>query len=446
MDAIFDNLTDMLGVIDEQCQDGSSSDRAAEWLQSGMPSLLLVADASGTVIAREDFGKEVAGEYVESLAKDLADDLDERQACRREITLDAGRHVALAVRSSEGPDHKVLACAMPLDRRLVEPVDPWKTASLLCGLFARAAVHNNDTIANLQTRIEHLRNEHTMLKASHAEATATALEEHDQRLRQQEKHTALEALCEATEAADQAKTLFLANMSHELRTPLHGMLSFATFGIKKIKTASRESLLRYFTKIDESGKMLLTLLNDLLDLSKLESGKMTFEFVRLDMGILIESIADEFSSLTALRKLAIEVQLPEIGIPIIGDQIRLMQVIRNLLSNAVKFSPDEGTIRIVLQRQADGIQLSVHDQGIGIPEDELEEIFDKFIQSSKTSTEAGGTGLGLSICMEIVEAHKGRIWAENNPGGGAAIHCRIPTDLNKVKADEPAEAEKAAAE
>jgi signal transduction histidine kinase len=119
-----------------------------------------------------------------------------------------------------------------------------------------------------------------------------------------------------------------------------------------------------------------------------------------------------------------------------------MQVLRNLLSNAVKFSPDGGDIEFSLQRDAQFVVVGVRDHGVGIPEAELETIFDQFVQSSRTKTGAGGTGLGLAICREIVAAHQGRIWAENRPEGGAALFftlpIQVPDETGTVSVDEEA--------
>jgi signal transduction histidine kinase len=304
---------------------------------------------------------------------------------------------------------------------------------LVCAAITWAFVHHRVHETKLRTRIQHLLTEHHMLKASHAEATAAAIEEREERLREQQHQAALQELCQATEAANRAKSQFLANMSHELRTPLHGVLSFATCGIKKAAAGSREDLARYFEKVEHSGKILLNLVNDLLDLAKLESGKMVFEFSQLDLHTLIRGVADEFSSTVSGRKIVIEHARPDFDASVIADQDKLMQVVRNLLSNAIKFSPDGSRIDIRMQRTDTSIVVSVHDQGMGVPEDELEAIFDKFIQSSKTRTGAGGTGLGLSICKEIINTHRGRIWAENWPEGGAVLSFEIPLNLHDVE-------------
>ena len=231
------------------------------------------------------------------------------------------------------------------------------------------------------------------------------------------------------EEAMRAKSEFLANMSHELRTPLHGILSFTRFGIKNTGKAGPQKLLGYFQKINESGNILLALLNDLLDLAKLESGKTPFEFRRVDICLLLAKVSDEFNSLLAERRLTVHFSTPDFNTELIMDPEKIMQVARNLLSNAVKFSPKGGRIEISVSREERSVLVSVRDQGVGVPEEELERIFDKFVQSSKTRTGAGGTGLGLSICCEIMIAHRGRIWVENSPEGGAVFYFEIPLDM-----------------
>jgi signal transduction histidine kinase len=221
-------------------------------------------------------------------------------------------------------------------------------------------------------------------------------------------------------------------MSHELRTPLHGILSFANFGINKSGKATPEKLKGYFQQVERSGKTLLALLNDLLDLAKLEAGKMPFTFHRADLNILLGTVADEFSSLLAARNLTVKCDIPEARTEVILDSVKVMQVVRNLLGNALKFSPDNATIGLSITRKADSVVVSVLDQGVGVAEEELETIFDKFIQSSKTKAGAGGTGLGLFVCREIVAAHKGHIWVENRPEGGATFSIEIPIGLEET--------------
>jgi PAS domain S-box-containing protein len=267
----------------------------------------------------------------------------------------------------------------------------------------------DERTANLQEVNEQLRNE---------------IEE-----RKQIEQELLVAKAEA-EAANQAKSEFLANMSHELRTPLHGILSFASFGIKKHASAKPEKLLDYFNRIKQSGSILLELLNDLLDLAKLESRRATFTFEPTDIGMLVKSVIGELDVLLSERNLKIRQETSEFEDRVILDPDKIRQVIRNLLDNAIKFSPAGGTIDVSTDRAEDAVRVSVSDQGPGIPPDELEAVFDKFVQSSKTKTGAGGTGLGLAICHEIVATHGGRIWAQNRPEGGAIFAFEIPLSGN----------------
>ncbi len=233
----------------------------------------------------------------------------------------------------------------------------------------------------------------------------------------------------AAEAANRAKSEFLANMSHEIRTPLHGILSFARFGTDRAMTADPERLRDYFENIEASGERLMVLLSDILDLAKMESAAMRYEFKPADFRLVVRSVQNDFQSLLAARDITVEYTEPESEMRLTLDASRMGQVVRNLLSNAAKFSPDGGAIKIEVSQDSEVLRLSIRDQGMGIPEDELETVFDKFVQSSKTRTGAGGTGLGLSICREIVDAHTGRIWCENHTEGGAVFHMTLPKTM-----------------
>ena len=254
--------------------------------------------------------------------------------------------------------------------------------------------------------------------------------------RLKERTIELQEAKKMAEAANNAKSTFLSNVSHELRTPMHGILSFASFGIKKHATANPEKILDYFQKIRQSGETLLMLLNDLLDLAKLESGKIIFKFKPANLNSLIDMVNEEYSALALQQNLTIRCEHLASNEKIILDTDKIRQVLRNLLNNAIKFSPEGGTIDVILFRKAVSIVVSVLDQGAGIPENELENIFDKFIQSGKNKASVGGTGLGLSICREIIDAHKGHIWAENNPDIGANLSFEIPLSLEANKQEE----------
>ncbi|KAA3653430.1 MAG: PAS domain S-box protein [Proteobacteria bacterium] len=251
-----------------------------------------------------------------------------------------------------------------------------------------------------------------------------------------EKTASLIEAKEVAERANEAKSRFLANMSHELRSPMHAVLSYARLGEDKALSAPAEKLRDYFHRIRSSGDRLLRLVDNLLDLSKLEAGRMTLDMQPLSLAPVVTEVAAEFDGLCDARQIRVLTELDAATPRVRGDAVRMGQVVRNLLSNAIKFSPDGGGITVQLRGvapQGSGpvteVSLRVIDAGVGIPETELEAVFDKFVQSSATRTGAGGTGLGLAICREILVAHGGRIRASNVAGGGACFEIVLPVDV-----------------
>jgi len=242
---------------------------------------------------------------------------------------------------------------------------------------------------------------------------------------------------EGATQADRVKSEFLANMSHELRTPMHAILSFSNMGSSRLEKVDRAKLGHYFERIRIGGNRLLLLLNDLLDLSKLESGKMEFIMEKGDLSSVIQRAIQEVETLCWDKELKIVVKPSAEPTISYFDEEKMLQVIINLLSNAIKFTPNGKQITLffdnILSAKPKGQHLStelmtlvVDDQGLGIPPGEEAAIFDKFIQSSKTKTGAGGTGLGLSIVQEIIHAHNGYIIATGNPDGGARFRVSLP--------------------
>ncbi|MEW6057665.1 MAG: ATP-binding protein [Bdellovibrionota bacterium] len=236
---------------------------------------------------------------------------------------------------------------------------------------------------------------------------------------------------DAAKKANHSKSLFLANISHELRTPMHGILSFARFGQQKIETATKEKLKSYFDEILDSGSRLMNLLDDLLDLSKLEAGKIEYRMQEGNLIDVVRSVQCEMATLAEEKGLRFELSHGTPEVIGVYDEQRMTQVVRNLLSNAIKFS-DKGTvIRIEFERVPEKILYRVVNKGVGIPALELETVFNKFVQSSKTRTGAGGTGLGLAICREIIQHHNGKIWAESKENGETRFTVEIPRSALK---------------
>lgn len=241
-------------------------------------------------------------------------------------------------------------------------------------------------------------------------------------------------LAKAKEQAEKAnieKSRFLSNMSHELRTPMHAIHSFTNLALKR----EQDSKIRHFLEnIQVSTTRLTELLNDLLDLSKLESGKLTLNPKKHDLSKLVKNTISSLESLLQAGKLKVDTTGLQ-AVTAAMDNKLMTQVITNLFSNAIKFSQAGMSICVttqeILENNKSYIQFSIKDQGIGIPADELESVFDAFVQSSKTASTAGGTGLGLPISREIIELHHGKIWARspvNDQGGGVEFSFAIPRD------------------
>lgn len=240
------------------------------------------------------------------------------------------------------------------------------------------------------------------------------------------------------EKAMRIKSDFLSNMSHEIRTPIHGIMNYADFLVndwQELDENKRYSLLK---KLHSNSNRLLSLINNLLDLSKLNDKKLEFFFEDINIIELIHDIISEVEPLYIEKDINIIFNQKK---PIICcfDKERIAQVIRNLLSNAIKFMK-KGSIEVEVKNsvithannQIKALLISIKDQGIGIPENELSFIFDKFNQSGKTKTGAGGTGLGLTISRDIVRFHNGEIWAENNNDNmGACFFVKIPLEQSK---------------
>ncbi|PKP42608.1 MAG: hypothetical protein CVT93_04070 [Bacteroidetes bacterium HGW-Bacteroidetes-10] len=231
----------------------------------------------------------------------------------------------------------------------------------------------------------------------------------------------LEAKLKAEES-DRLKSSFLSNMSHEIRTPLNGIVGFAN--LISDPSYSAEEKAEFSSIINSNSKTLMTLISDILDISRIESNSMVFEFTRFDLGSQIEQIAD-VSRLNLKKDVKIITVKPQEKRDICADIVRNRQIISNLVSNALKFT-EKGEIKIEYSFRKDWVEVVVSDTGKGIPEEALENIFSRFY---KTDEHEKGTGLGLSICKAIVEKFGGKIWVESVMGKGSSFHYTIPYDI-----------------
>jgi PAS domain S-box-containing protein len=234
---------------------------------------------------------------------------------------------------------------------------------------------------------------------------------------------------------DRLKSQFLANMSHELRTPLNSIIGFSRVIIKGIDGPVTELQQQDLTAIYNSGQHLLGLINDILDLAKIEAGKMELAFDEVNISDIVSSVFSTMSGLIKGRPIAMK-QIIEPGLPTVrADAIRIRQVLINLLSNASKFT-DEGDIIVEVglflgPSGRNEVKISVTDTGPGISKLDQEKLFQAFSQVDDSPTrKTGGTGLGLSICQQLVDMHGGQIWVESSVGQGSTFHFTLPLFRN----------------
>ncbi len=224
------------------------------------------------------------------------------------------------------------------------------------------------------------------------------------------------------------KDELISTVSHELRTPMTSVLGFSELLLTRQLSEEKQQL--YIQTIHKEAQRLSALINDFLDIQRMEKGQQEYHFKEVDLGQLVHEMVVAYSSQSEVHTLTLDLP-PELPL-IQADPNRLKQVISNLLSNAIKFSPEGGRVAVSIQVWDDTVQVAVSDEGIGIPTEALPHIFEKFFRvDSSDRREIKGTGLGLAICKEIVEAHGGSIWAESQVGTGTTVTFSLPLVITK---------------
>jgi len=297
-----------------------------------------------------------------------------------------------------------------------------------------------DRLAELETANQTIREMNRDLQKKVDAATAQ-LQEH-----MRELATALEQLQEI----DRLKSRFLSMASHELKTPLTSISGLAQVLLRRMRRRleigrptdeewqeEQGGHVGRLELLNSQTARLGRLVDELLDVSRIESGKLQFRLQPVDLAQLVNEVAGRMQLSTNVHRIEVDLNGTSMN-AVDADRDHLEQVLDNLMSNAIKFSPDGGTIQLRLREDGDSIVVSIHDPGVGIPDDQLEAVFGLFYQAEDpVSRRTGGMGLGLYISREIITRHGGRIWAESTPGAGSTFNFSLPRKTAAVKPTSP---------
>ncbi len=243
-----------------------------------------------------------------------------------------------------------------------------------------------------------------------------------------EKHL-LKAKREAEEA-NRLKSQFLSNMSHELRTPLNSVIGFSDILLKEVTGNLSQKQRKYTENVNKSGKLLLNLINDLLDLSKIEAGQMELTINKFNLKGAISHARALTYPAAKKKNIQVDVNIENDITEIKADEVKIKEVLYNLLDNAIKFTPENGKVEIKGTLRKDSVHISVIDSGIGVSEKDKDKIFKPFVQADgSTKRKYGGTGLGLMLVKEYVDMHGGKLWLESEVGKGSCFTFTLPLKI-----------------
>ena len=293
--------------------------------------------------------------------------------------------------------------------------------SALAGLCGLTLWHNRRTLADATAQLEAanraLRDSGRVLEARVRERTAEL---------EQSRRELVAARDEAL-AANRHKSTFLANMSHELRTPLNAIIGFSEVLGAKLFGELGAKQAEYIEDIHASGHHLLSLINDILDLSKIEAGRLDLSLSTFDLSAAIDNALTLMRERASRRGVRLHKELPPAVGAVTADERAVKQILINLLTNAVKFTEKNGSVTVNAEPDGQSIVIAVRDTGIGIPKEDQAVIFEEFRQGSGDYTrKQEGTGLGLALSKRLVELHGGRIWVESEPGRGSTFRFTLP--------------------
>ncbi len=351
-----------------------------------------------------------------------------------EVTAGGRQFIAqyLPLRSPAGPIIGMLGVGAALDQIALDRRDLIRTSVLgsLLGLGLACAV----TVVigyRILTPLRRLKDSAEAIRRGTPELADFAITTHDEI---QDLSTAMSEMVHnladanaALRRASQHKSEFLARMSHELRTPLNAVIGFSELLLERAVGDLTTKQEEYLRDIRNSGTHLLSLINDILDLSKIEAGRMELHFSETNLVEVVETALTMLRPLIEQKHLDVSAALDPAATAVRADKVRLKQILFNLLSNAAKFTPENGKIRVEARRINDDVELTVVDTGPGIAPEDQPRLFREFTQlEASQQVSQSGTGLGLALVKRLVELHDGRVWVESEVGKGSRFILRLP--------------------
>lgn len=325
----------------------------------------------------------------------------------------AGGFVVDAGKASVEPDGPVPRCAGTPDGKI-----------LLSGIEENGAITGFFTIGFLDgAPDERLA---TQVKL-YRDRVLLVLQRERAREQLRDKDRALAICKEELESVNQLKSNFLSVVSHELRTPLTSVKAYTETLLDNVDTIKRETLQDFLRVMDEESERIIKLVDNILNFSRMETGHLKVERTTCNLNRMIEEVHGGLQAKFAAARINTELRLPRHPCRIDADRELITQLFQNLMANAVKFTPPGGKVTVTLEQEASAARIVVQDTGTGIPEDQIEKIFERFYQIDTSDTrEHGGSGLGLAICKNIVDWHEGKIWVENVKDSGAKFVVLLP--------------------
>jgi signal transduction histidine kinase/FixJ family two-component response regulator len=467
---MFHDLNQLFVAAEIPCDETGCLGHVSEMLTEFGPSLILLAGCSAQVIAVDQIGLATHGEEAAEVAARLEEGLRTQRACFFEYSSGKGARLAFGVRLSPLTVGSVLGGLVFPEERAREGLAAWVSALVTCGNLAWQVLDERAAEKRMKARKDQLRIEHDTLRSAHVKALAQALEEQQkriaaekdasQRLEQQVEirsaelrqaledatrksqelreysialenaNIALEQFIREADAANRAKSQFLAMVSHEVRTPMSAILGYTDLLLDEFSPSGTPR--EYLDIIRRNGAHLMDVINDILNLSKIEAGKLDVKPTRFSLRQLVEDACSLMDVRAKSKGLVLSTEYPDrLPEAIETDRTWLNQILVNLIGNAVKFT-QAGRITVTCRylpspNGEPRVVLKVADTGIGIPEDKIAQIFEPFTQlDSSFSRSYGGTGLGLTISKKLVASLGGEMTVESQLGQGSVFRVSIP--------------------